>query len=115
VRSKDRAEYFVDHSITRSIKSASIDRIDRSLDQSIESINHSINHSIDQSLDRSLDRSIDRSITRFDSIRFRFGRHGSREKSRRFARPRDGARARANDHREARDDDGGCVDVVIDS
>jgi len=61
VRSKDRAEYFVDHSITRSIKSASIDRIDRSIDQSIESINHSINHSIDRSIDRSL-----------DSIRFGF-------------------------------------------
>jgi len=51
VRSKDRAEYFFDHSITRSI------------DQSIELIDHSINHSIDR-----IDRSLDSIRFGFDSV-----------------------------------------------
>jgi len=41
VRSKDRAEYFVDHSITRSIDH-SIELIDHSITRSIELIDHSI-------------------------------------------------------------------------
>jgi len=57
VRSKDRAEYFVDHSINRSIN------------QSIELIDQSIDHSITQSIDRSIDHSI-----RFDSVLIRSSR-----------------------------------------
>jgi len=78
VRSKDRAEYFVDHSITRSIKSASIDRIDRSLDHSIDRSIDRIDQSLDQSLNRSITQSINQSIDQvgidrsLDSIRFGF-------------------------------------------